>query len=116
MKANIFLTFISVMLAALIGYWIYSISEGQENDMLCGISSAICLVATLIPVLGLQYKSGKLGTNIRVLSVIFFIIFLISHFCFAGFGVKMPHYIICNGILLIIYLAIFYKLQGITDI
>lgn len=116
MKANIFLTGISVMLAALIGYLAYNISEGQDNDVLCGVGSSICFMATLIPTIGLQYESGRLGVNIRVFSVIFFVIFLISHFCFAGFGVKMPYYIICNGILLVIYLAIFYKMQGVKDI
>ena len=116
MKANIFLTGISVMLAALIGYLAYNISEGQDNDVLCGVGSSICFMATLIPTIGLQYESGRLGVNVRVFSVIFFVIFLISHFCFAGFGVKMPYYIICNGILLVIYLAIFYKMQGVKDI
>lgn len=116
MKANIFLTLISVTLAALVGYLAFSVAEGQENDYVCGIGSALCFVATLVPMMGLQYESGRLGANIRVFSVLFFIIFLVSHFCFAGFGVKMPYYIIVNGIILVIYLAIFYKMQGVNDI
>ena len=116
MKANIFLTGISVILAAIIGYLAYNISEGQDNDVLCGVGSSVCFIATLVPAIGLQYESGRLGVNIRVFSVLFFVIFLISHFCFAGFGIKMPYYIICNGILLVIYLAIFYKMQGVKDI
>lgn len=116
MKVNIFLTLISIALAALVGYLAFNIAEGKENDTVCGIGSTVCFVSTLIPVMGLQYESGRLGVNIRVLSVLFFVGFLISHFCFAGFGVKMPYYIIINGILLIIYLAIFYKIQGIKDI
>lgn len=116
MKVNIFLTLISVMLAALVGYLAYIVASGDGNDAICGIGSGICFVATLIPTIGLQYKSGNLGVNIRLLSAIFFIIFVISNFCFAGFGVKMPYYIIVNGILLMIYLVVFYKLQGIKNI
>lgn len=104
------------MLTMLLGYLAYNIASGDENDMVCGIGSVICFAATLIPTMGIQYESGRLGTNIRMFSALFFIVFAISHFCFAGFGVKMPHYIIVNGIMLMIYLAIFYKMQSVKDV
>ena len=109
MKTNIFLTIISILLASLIGYLAFSITEGKDNDILCGIGTSLCLFTTLMPAIGLQYEDGRLGTNIKVFSSLFFMIFLISNFCFAGFGVNMPLYIIVNGIMVIIYLAIVYK-------
>lgn len=115
MKANLFLSFISVMLAALLGHLAFNVANGKENDVICGIGSCICFAATLIPAMGLQYDSGRLSVNIRVFSSIFFVLFAISHFCFAGFGVKMPFYFIVNGIMLMIYLAIFYKIQGVKN-
>ena len=116
MKANLFLTFISIMLAALLGYLAFNVANGEDNDVICGIGSCICFAATLIPTIGLQYDSGRLSVNIRVFSSIFFIVFLISNFCFAGFGVIMPYYIISNGIILVIYLAIIYKMSNIRTI
>lgn len=116
MKVNIFLTLISIMLAALVGYLAYNVANGDKNDVVCGVGSAICFSATLIPTMGLQYESGRLGVNIRVFSTLFFVVFVISHFCFASFGVEMPYYIIVNGITLMIYLAIFYKMQGVKNI
>ena len=116
MKANIFLTLISIALAGLVGYLAFNVAEGKENDVICGIGSTVCFIATLVPTMGLQYESGRLGANIRVLSALFFVVFLISHFCFAKFDVKMPYYIITSGILLIIYLAVFYKMLGTKDI
>ena len=116
MKINIFLSSISIVLACLFGILAFNIAEGNENDTICGVGSGVCFVTTLIPMMGLQYESTRQGTNIRILSSVFFVIFLISHFCFAIFGVKMPFYIISNGILLIIYLAIYYKIQGITKL
>lgn len=113
MKINIFLSFISVALASLVGYLAFNIAEGQDHDFVCGFGSAICFIVTLIPTIGLNYESNRLGTNIKVLSALFFVIFLISHFCFASFGIKMPYYIICNGIILVIYLAILYKMSNI---
>ncbi|MBR5395695.1 MAG: hypothetical protein IK144_11555 [Bacteroidaceae bacterium] len=116
MKINIFLTLVSFLLTALLGYWIFDTARGKENDIICGVLSFICLLSTLIPLIGLRFYSVKLGVNIRILSGFFFIIFLISHFCSALFGIKMPFYIIINAILLLLYLAVLYKMQDIKDI
>ncbi len=104
------------MLAALVGYLAFNVASGDENAAICGVGSGICFAATLVPVIGLQYESAKLGVNIRVFSSIFLIIFVISHFCFAAYAVKMPYYIIVNGIMLMIYLVIFYKMQGVKNV
>lgn len=116
MKANIFLTIISLLFALLLGYFAYTVAEGKDNDILCGIGASVCLVATLVPMIGLQYESGRLSTNIRISSGLFFFVFLISNFCFAGFGINTAYYIITNGIILVIFLAIFYKMQNIKSI
>ena len=116
MKANVFLTMISVILALLIGYLAYTFAEDKANDSLCGVRTSLCLIATLVPTIGLQYESGRMGTNIRVYSALFFIIFLISNFCFASFVINVPYYIITNGIMLVIFLAIFYKMQNNNSI
>ena len=116
MKVNIILTLISIILAALVGYLVFNVASGEENDLVCGIGSGICYAITLIPSIGLQYGSGRRGVNIRVFSIIFFIFLAISNFCFAGFGINMPYYIIVNGIILMIYLAIFYKIFGMHNI
>ena len=116
MKLNFFLSFLSLMLALLLAYWVYDVAEADENSMLCGIGSALCFCSTMFPVFGLHYETARLGTKIRILAVLFFVLFLISHFCFAGFGVKMPYYVIVNGIILIIFLAIMYKLINIKDV
>lgn len=109
MKINVFLSSIAIVLTALIGYWIYDIAKGHENDVFCGVCSSACILSTLIPILGLQYNSVRIGINIRALSGLFLAIFLISHFCYAIFGILMPSYLIVNGVLLLIYFAVLYK-------
>ena len=116
MKANAFLLLISVVLAALLGYLTYNIAEGKDNDIVCGIVSTICFLTTLAPMFGIQYDSSKVGINIRALSISFFLAFIVSHFCFAALGINLPYYIIINGIILTIYLAIVYKMQGMNEI
>lgn len=116
MKANIFLTVIAVLLSALLGYFAYYIAEGAANDMLCGIGSTLCFAAALIPAMGLQYENGRSGVNVRLMSVLFFVIFFIGQFSFAAHGVRMPYYLIVNGAFLLIYLAVLYKMSGVNDI
>lgn len=116
MKVNVFLTSLCILITVLISYLVFYVAEGGENDVLCGIVSGICIAATLVPMMGIQYESGRQGINIRIFSALFFFIFLISQFCFAAFGVGELYYIVSNGILLIIYMALFYKMQGIKNV
>ena len=41
MKINIFLTFISIAIASLIGYLVFNVAEAQDNDNQSGIGSGI---------------------------------------------------------------------------
>ncbi len=115
MKINVFLLFISIALTILLGYWIYDIAKGKENDVICGILSSVCIFSTLIPFVGLQYNNMRIGVNIRVLSGVFFSILFISNFLFAYFGIIMPTYMIINGLILVVYWAILYKMKGIIS-
>ena len=116
MKVNVFLTVIAVLAGALIGYFAFYVAEGDPNDVLCGIFSSVCFVGTLVPAIGLSYSNERLGANTRILSVLFLMVFMVSHFCFAGWGVKMPYYLIVNGLLLLIYLALIYKMQDMKNV
>lgn len=116
MKTNVFLTIISIMLSLLIGYLAYIVAEGKENDIVCGIGTSVCLLTTLVPAIAIKFETERLGVNIKIVSFLFLIMFLISNFCFAGFGIRMSYYIITNGMLLLIFLAILYKMQNIHSI
>lgn len=116
MKINVFLTIISLLLTSILGYLTFSIAEGDENALLGAIVSGICFAVTLIPIIGLQYESSRLGVNVRILSGLFFIVFLISNYSYALWGINMPYYIIINGIILLVALAIIYKMTKVNDI
>lgn len=115
-RANLFMSFLAILLSIILGYSIYSVAKGDENDIVCLFVSSICLLSTLIPIMGYQYSSTRLGVNIRILCVIVFIMFMAINFSFAGFGISMPAYIIANGIVLVIYLAILYKINSINNV
>lgn len=109
------MTIISILLTGLLAYWIYDTANGCENDVVCGIFSTVCILVTLIPLVGLQYENARIGVNIRVVSGIFFLILFTSNFLFAYFGIIMPTYVIINGLILVIYLAILYKMKGLNS-
>ena len=115
MKVNIFLFVISIALAALIGYWVYIVAEGKESDIVCGIGSGLCFAVTMIS-FGLQFEDVRIGVNVRILSALFFILFLVSNFCFAKYGIDLPYYIIITGIVILIFMGLIYKIQGTKDV
>ena len=111
MKVNFFLSIIGLLLASLVSYLVYSIAKGLDNDVLGGVFSGICFIATIIPAMGLQYSDGRLGVNIRILSVTFFFFFLIINICFATWGIVMPYYVIVNGMALLVFLALIHAIH-----
>lgn len=114
MKVNVFLSVIGVCAGLLLGYLIYSIAEGKDNSELCGIISAICFVCTLVPMIGFRYEDGRLGANMKVLSMLFLIVFLAIELGFALWEVKMPYYVIVNGIFLLAFASIVYKMSHVA--
>ena len=94
MKLNLFFACIATIAGLLLAYLAFHIAEGEENDVLCGVGSAVCFIGTLIPMLSISHTSSRIQTNLRLLSTLFFFLFMVSHFCFAAFGVRLPYYII----------------------
>lgn len=116
MKVNIFLSILALFISAFFGSFVYVIAKQPDYDVLCGICSGIVSFTTLIPFMGFRYESVRLGINIRLFCILFLLIFLSLNLYYAYTGVVMPYYTTFNGILLIIYLGIVYKLINIKDI
>lgn len=106
----------AAILSFFIGYFIYNAADGQPNDIICGIVSLICMVVTLIPLFGIKYESYRLGINLKVLSSITFVILLVMNLIYAYTVIKMPGYLIINGIILTLFVISFYRLSKIKDV
>lgn len=103
MKCNIFLTIASVIIAALIGYGFYAANSGEQFVLLLSCGTGVSMALTLTGLLGISTSGRAGGPNIKALSAIFFVLFLISNLIFAFTAVKIAPYVIVNGIILIIY-------------
>jgi hypothetical protein len=110
MKTNTVYTLIILVLSALLGYWVYSVAEADAYASLAGLLSAICIAIPLFFGLCVSYNTSTAIINIRVLSCVLLIIMLIMHFYYAFTGISMPYYVLINGILICIYVAIVYAI------
>jgi len=111
MKVNTILLLIACAISLLLGYWVFTVIKGADNDAIMGIGSCVCFLATLIPAIGLRHEEKRLSVNLRVLSILFFVIVLIMQFVFANTKVSTNTYVITSGLVLLIYLAAFYALS-----
>lgn len=103
MKCNVFLTIASVLIAALIAYGFYAANSGEQLVILLSAGSGISSAITLTGILGISTKGRTGGANIKALSLIFFILFFVSHLVFGFTAVKVAPYVVINGIIFIIY-------------
>ena len=108
MKGNIFLIIIALVIAALAGYGFYAANSGEQYVFLIAGGAGIKFASTLAGLIGLSTDGRAGGMNIKALSLIFFVLFLVSNLVFSFTAVKPAPYIIVNGILLLVYAAGFY--------
>lgn len=110
MKFNFVQTIIALAVSLLIAYGFYSFHD-SENKLLLSLGSFVFLSVTLTLSLAVNFEQSRTTTNIRVVSVIFFIVALISNLIFSFLIFSEPSYIITNGILLLIYVLIAYSIN-----
>ncbi len=112
MKINIIPTFISVIAAALLSYLFYSIS-GAEETMLKAlaisgfISTGFCLECGI----GISFVDSRPTVSSFAISMFFFLVFIVEHCCFAIWGISESWLIITTGLLLVVYLLLYYGIS-----
>lgn len=108
MKINPVMLIISFAAAALAAYGFYSADAGEANRLLLTIGSGVLLFITLCGATGATAEARGATLNIRIVSGLFFVLFLISNLVFAFTRTVTAPYIIVNGILLVLYVLIAY--------
>ncbi len=111
MKANVFLMVIGVVLACLFSYLVLALAGDSDSSLTFGIGSMVGFIVTLVPLIGARHNNHRLGANLNVLSGLAFALLLVCNVCFALFNGPVPYFIICNGIMVLVYLIAFYKIN-----
>lgn len=113
-KFDLLYCFLAIAGAILIAIANHSLADTDPNRDIVGLGSLVCYAIPLVLLLGTRHTESSINVNLRVLSVLFFVILLVSNFAFSVWGVVMPYYIICNGLLLLIYILLWTKIANIS--
>lgn len=110
MKLNLIPTIIAIAICSLIAYGLYCIND-SGNKLLLSIGGFIIISITLIIAMGSKFINQRKGTNIKLVSGIFFLLALFSNLLFAFNSFLVSSYIIINGIILLTFITIAYTIS-----
>lgn len=112
MKINIVLATIAVAISALIAYALYSWCGMDEAQLLIAIFGGATLCCTITTTLGISFERSRTTVNIKVVSGVFAMLFLISNIIFCCVtSFTYPLYVILNGLLLLMWILIIYSIH-----
>lgn len=108
MKINSIMAIIALGISALGTFGFYSANAGDKYQLLITVCAGIMIFVPMLFLLAISARNGA-GANVKVVSAIFFIINIISNILFSIGNFQKPSvYIIVNGILFLIYIALMY--------
>jgi O-antigen/teichoic acid export membrane protein len=108
MKVNFVMLLIALAVAVLIAFGFYSGNKGEPYVWLITIASGGFGFVTLSGVMAVRFNARGSTGNVVAISIVFFVISLISNIIFSFLTLKLTPYVIINGILFLIYILIGY--------
>ena len=109
MKINFVMLLIALALAILVAYGFYSGNKEEQYIWLITIASGTMGFVTLSGIFAVSFNVRGGTGNVRVVSILFFIVFLVSNTIFSFLPLTLPPYIIINGVLFLIFILLGYK-------
>ncbi len=112
MRISIFPAVLSLIVAAVLAWLAYDISFDEQSDLdvYVTIGTGISVLMTLGTAMACKLNNRKVGVSLKVWGALMFIIMVISNFCFAGLGVKMPWYVVVTACLLVLHVGVAWSL------
>ena len=118
MKISWFPALLSLIVAGMLAWLAYDVAfdEQTDLDLYVAVGTAISVVLTLGVAMACKLENTKVGVNLKVWSGLMFVVMLITNFCFAHFGVKMPWYIVVIVCLLVLHIGIARSIANVKDL
>ena len=110
MKINPFLTIISLLLAVLVSYALYSYCHNEELKWMLTLLGGVSIFLTWAGTLAVSLPEMKSNVNFKVLGGVCATIMTVMQIVFTFSAVTVPTYVLVTGVLLIIWLVIAYAL------
>lgn len=115
-KFDSIFTLLAILLAAILGYWLYDLSTDVNVKWVIAIGGFLSIASMLVPLMGAKFDDSKITISVKTASTLFLVIILIENFCFATFGTRIPLYIIITALSMLIAVAVVYRLSQTKDI
>lgn len=118
MKISWFPAFLSLIVAVVLAWLAYDVAVDEQTDLdlYVAVGTAISVVLTLGVAMACKLENTKVGVNLKVWSGLMFVVMLITNFCFAHFGVKMPWYVVVTICLLVLHLGLVWSISRVNDV
>lgn len=112
MKVNIIPSLIVLIAATLFAFLFYTLADAEEQmHKVLAISGFISIGICLECGIGLSFKDSHHTVNSFATSIFFLIVFIVEHCCFAVWGTSREWLIITSGLLLVLYLLVYYGIS-----
>jgi Na+-transporting NADH:ubiquinone oxidoreductase subunit NqrB len=109
LKINVVPTILAVALSILMAYALYVYTDCAANKWLVAVGGGVMSLGSLFGLMGFTKEPTRTMSLMRVLSLLFFVIMLISSVVFCSIGeFKAPTYVIVNGAIFLIYVLTIY--------
>lgn len=118
MKISWFSALLSLIVAAVLAWLAYDVAldEQTDLDLYVAFGTFISVVLTLGIAMACKLHNTKVGINLKVWSYLMFVVMLITNFCFAHFGIKMPWYLVVTVCLLVLHLGVTRSISKVKDV
>lgn len=110
MKVNPFLTIISLLLAVLVAYALYSYCENEELKWMITLLGGVSIFLTWAGTFAVSLPERGSNVNFKVLSGVCATIMTVLQIVFTFSAVTMPTYALITGVFLILWLIIAYAI------
>lgn len=116
MKVSFFSALLSIILVSALTYLICYITVADEMLLFMGIGSIVSFLSTLGFAMAIKIENSRVAVNVKILSIVSFIVMLIVNIFFAKYATTPEIYLILSSILVVIHLFITKHLLSATDI
>lgn len=106
MKIDYFRLVLVTAISALIAWGCYEIADEEPYATISAIAVGAYTFVTCGASVAMNYKEGRTGVSIKLLSGLFCTGGIIMNIVFAFFEYNIPLFAICNGLLLVVFLLI----------
>ena len=108
MKTNMTMLAVAGGIGALAGFGFYSGNSYSYYQLVFGIGAGLSMFVTLRGAIAIEsaHSAHGLGTNLRLVSILFLIVFLVKHIILSFVQIPFAPYVVITGILILVYLVI----------